>query len=192
MAKISNIFNLIVKNESVLCDIDSYVNGFASLLDNFSQDKSVKYKYCYVKHNETDKPHYHIVVKFISKGEDRKRFTINTISNSFNINSDYIEFCGNERLSIRYLIHRDNIEKKQYCLNDIKGNWDINKYFNESSDNLTELIDFIKGDNIEGVVFCNFGSLVFAVRAQTPKLLPYCFKYAYALVALMKDISICG
>ncbi len=97
--------------------------------DNFAfiltQIRKYNYAYCLhdkdVKDDETGelkKAHVHVVMKFTG------RRTLSSVKNEmmgYGVPDNLVNTC-NERVMLRYLIHKDNPEKYQYPLSDIQTN----------------------------------------------------------------------
>lgn len=115
-------------------------------------------EYAFIEHDldinengEIKKIHYHLYVKLHKK----KTFGgVYEIINKWKENSTQphlIENTLNVAKTIRYLIHKDDIDKYQYNINDILSNFDIQKYFSiEISDSqfISNVLELIKEKEI--------------------------------------------
>lgn len=108
---------------------DIIINDILKRLENYLQYQTLSY--CYILHDKDyDKngiaklPHIHIVLF----NAPRKRLStyINEIADNLNINplAVQIEKAVNLEGCIQYLIHKNDIEKWQYSINEIKTNID--------------------------------------------------------------------
>lgn len=104
-------------------------------------------QYVYIKHvgeTEEKKEHYHIYLKF-------KNARYNTaLANLLGIETRFVKKIDIERDFIRYLIHKDNKEKRQYSFSDLKFSENIGDivhkaYIDIKSDyDIEILIDFVR------------------------------------------------
>lgn len=83
-------------------------------------------------------PHLHIVLHYESRvyGSLILSTIQQAIGSLFSVNQVTCEYCSNIRGSIRYLIHKDDINKFQYDFKDIYSNFDLDCYM-EDIKNLT-------------------------------------------------------
>ena len=128
--------------------------------------KSIQFyscKYYYILHDrdvndktgEIKKPHYHLLVKLdnaisiekIIKSLLNERGTQEAIENDFSIVKSF-------KGMLRYLIHKDNLEKEQYNLNEIITNdRNISYYFNDNTivENFQLITQIIKDSKIKSM-----------------------------------------
>lgn len=110
------------------------------------------------------KPHYHLIIMYCGK----KSYS--------QVCNDLSPLCGtipqrvrDTRSTVRYLIHKDNPEKAQYLINDIKlfGGVSIRDYFTDKinrDDLFEQIVDFIESEDI--TEFCD---LVTYTRYNKPE-----------------------
>lgn len=104
-------------------------------------------QYVYIKHigeTEEKKEHVHVYLKF-------KNARYNTaLANLLGIEDRFVKKIENEREFIRYLLHKDNVEKRQYNFSDLVFSQEIGDivhkaYIDIKSDYDVEiLIDYIR------------------------------------------------
>lgn len=136
------------------CDIEECLNTL--------QKSYVVQKYAYIEHNkdvdengELKKSHYHLYLYF------PKQQDVAPIMKIFNVN--HIEAIQDEDATIRYFIHKNNPEKYQYEIDDIKTNFDIRKCFTIGKDENEEqeVMDLLKILNyIESDKYTNMNDLL--------------------------------
>lgn len=98
------------------------------------------------------KPHYHFLMHFPTK---KSLAQIQAISDEFSGVRVLYDECAvrDIRAMCRYLVHKDNPEKFQYEISDLKtfGGFDYQKYFTGSDDVdliLQEIMEFCKDNNL--------------------------------------------
>ena len=92
-------------------------------IENIKNNISEFHYYAYISHkpdNDDDRLHIHYV--FQCNGSR----SLKNVSDTLDVDSQYMQVCKRPRGAIRYLIHLDNPEKEQYSLSDITTN---DKYF---------------------------------------------------------------
>ena len=106
-------------------------------------------KFAYIKHDKdidvdgvVKKTHYHVLLEFINGG-NKKQLCVD-----FNLKPNMFQSVSNVIGYIRYLVHKDDIEKYQYSVDDVvsKG-YDIKKivdssYVMNNSDIINDLINY--------------------------------------------------
>lgn len=100
-------FAMVLYKDSTSYDYDKVINYI---------EKNYKY-YAYIEHDEdTDnkKPHTHVLMHF-----DNKRYNTG-VAKELNVPSNYI-VNANLIPYLRYLIHFDDEDKKQYSVDEVKG-----------------------------------------------------------------------
>ena len=110
-------------------DSESY--SFKNVLDYVSNHFD---KYCYIKHfpeEDEKKVHYHLVFYF-----PNKRWK-SSLSNELNVPINYFQKV-NLKPYLKYLIHYDNEEKKQYSVDEVIG---------PLKDMLVDILSFNKEEN---------------------------------------------
>lgn len=115
-------------------DTDSY--DFKEVLQVI---KAHKY-YAYIKHipEETEKkPHFHVILSFDNATKK------STLANKLGIPENYISEIKNFRSMCRYLIHKDDEDKYQYDLNDVKISKPFERKFYKCFDDLENEEDII-------------------------------------------------
>lgn len=111
-------------------DINKRSRLFALLL--YEEDESHKkaiqyiknnYDYAMILHNqdctedgEIKKEHYHVVIRF------RNARTIRCVFMELGIEPNYIQVCRSFDGAVRYLIHKDDVDKFQYSATEIQTN----------------------------------------------------------------------
>ena len=128
-------------------NIELIIYDYAILMNKIKICIDNKFQYAYCLHDKdiddndhTKKAHYHLRIFHT----DRK--TISAWSKVFHVKENEIETLIDKRLSIRYLIHRDNKEKYQYEIENIVSNFDLSSYFLDKkveSDDITTIINYI-------------------------------------------------
>lgn len=101
-------------------------------------------QYAYIEHEpeqEEKKKHTHVLLYFVNKR------TLQALSKELGVPQNYIQ-CAKLRPYLKYLIHFDNEEKKQYKIEDVKGTLsdllvDITTN-NSEENNFSELFLFIQ------------------------------------------------
>lgn len=94
--------------------------------------KSNKY-WAYIKHiaeKEETKEHYHVFLQL------ENACTIETLGKRLNVPVNYIQKVMSVRASCRYLIHKDNDDKIQYNISDVKVSPLFERKFNLQFDDL--------------------------------------------------------
>ena len=104
------------------------------------------YDYAYILHEaeeETKKPHWHVVIRF-------KNAQWNTaLAKNLGISENYIRNSSNLDKALQYLIHFNDVEKKQYDISSVKGSLvdrlktSINKSDRTEDEEASILIDYI-------------------------------------------------
>jgi len=104
------------------------------------------YDYAYILHEaeeETKKPHWHVVLRF-------KNAQWNTaLSKNLGISVNYIRNSNDIDRALQYLIHYNNVEKKQYDISCVKGplvdrlKISLNKVDRTEDEEAKILIDYI-------------------------------------------------
>lgn len=121
---------------------DSLTYDYKKIIDYI--EKNFKY-YAYIYHDEdieTKKPHTHVLMHF-----DNKRY-ITALAKELNIPHNYI-INVNFIPYLRYLIHFDDEDKKQYSIDDVKGTLTsrlrdiINKDNKTESEQVAEIMSYI-------------------------------------------------
>lgn len=110
-------------------DSESY--SFSYVLDYIKNNFE---NYAYIKHEPEEdekKTHYHVIIYF-----PNKRWK-SSLSNELNVPINYFESV-NLVPYLKYLIHYDNEEKKQYNVDDVKG---------PLRDKLNDILHFNKEEN---------------------------------------------
>lgn len=146
--------NLLITSSMLYSSLVGYCSRFYFIL----HDKDIN------EEGTLKTPHYHLIIDF---GKSRKRYTtiINDLSKLLAINQNCIsvERCINIVKSVRYLVHKDDLDKYQYSPNLILSNASsfLNIYLNSEdllsldfiinaitgSDNYLDLISFIGFEN---------------------------------------------
>lgn len=105
-------------------------------LVNFLDNNKLVTRYYLIKHDkdkmsngEYKKSHYHLLIESDNTSHHLK----NDLQTSFkvlysNISQCSIETCRSAKSQLRYLIHKDNLEKAQYDVTDVISN-DIENYY---------------------------------------------------------------
>lgn len=106
-------------------------------------------KWAYIKHfpeNEETKEHYHVILSFDNQS------SISALSKKTGVPEQHIKGIKNFRSMCRYLIHKDDEEKYQYSLDQVKVSPLLSKEFKKQFDDIEtedEIIDkiynFIEG-----------------------------------------------
>jgi hypothetical protein len=108
--KKGNAFCMILYKDSVSYDYNSIINYITKNYD----------KYAYIEHEQEEedkKPHTHVVFYF-----NNKRYPNAIAKNDFNSNTIDLKLTSCHLIPmLRYLIHYDNEEKKQYSIENVKG-----------------------------------------------------------------------
>lgn len=88
-------------------------------------------------------PHLHIVLHYESRvyGSLILSTLQQAIGSLFSISQVTCEYCSNIRGSIRYLIHKDDLEKYQYKFEDIYSNFNIDVYMEDVKNVTIEIIE---------------------------------------------------
>ena len=104
------------------------------------------YDHAYILHEaeeETKKPHWHVVVRF-------KNAQWNTaLAKNLGISENYIRNSSNLDKALQYLMHLNDVEKKQYDISCVKGSLvdrlktSINKVNRTEDEEASILIDYI-------------------------------------------------
>ena len=100
-------------------------------------------KWAFIKHfpeSNEKKEHYHVILSF--ENATKKE----TLSNKLGVPSNYIDSIKNFRATCRYLIHKDDEEKFQYSLDQVKVSHLFEKEYKKQFDDLEtedEIIDNI-------------------------------------------------
>lgn len=112
-------------------DSDSY-----DIHEVFRNLKSYK-KWAYIKHDKdlnsddvSKKLHIHFLLHL------ENAMTIKALSNKIGVPINYIQNVRNERSCVRYLIHKDDEDKFQYNLSEIKCSGSYERYVNKCFDDL--------------------------------------------------------
>lgn len=141
--------------------VDGVVNynleDIKSVVYDWSKSKSMSYYL--IEHNEDgENKHYHIVLDFTNYA------TFKTIKNKFPHGD--IEKCRNVKLAVRYLLHLDHCDKKQYDKAEIITNNSskLEKYLkdsvNEKEMSINELLELIGHGAIREFEIVNYVSAV--------------------------------
>ncbi len=109
--------------------------------------KGLNCNYAYINHNETNNNHYHALIIFKNP---RYLSSIKTL-----FEGAHIEICRSINITCRYLLHLDDDEKKEYSIDDIKCNFDINPLINSGLEyfNPNNILDDIENGCVTLVHF---------------------------------------
>lgn len=97
-------------------------------------------KYAYIKHfpeSDEKKEHYHLILSL-----DNPR-SVESLSNRLDIPKNLIQNCKSLRGSCRYLIHRDDEDKRQYNFDDVVVSKSFLSTFGKSFDDLMSDSDIL-------------------------------------------------
>jgi len=86
-------------------------------------------KYAYIKHipeKEEKKEHYHIIIKLDNA------CTIQSLSKKTGVPIQHIQNIRNERSMLRYLIHKDDEDKIQYDISQVKVSSSYERFFHKA------------------------------------------------------------
>lgn len=132
-----------LKKVAFICyDESELKNGLEKIKFNLA-------KYAYIKHDKdidvdgcVKKLHYHVLLEFIN-GANKKQLCVD-----FNLKPNMFQSVSNVIGYIRYLVHKDDLEKYQYSVDDVisKG-YDIKKivessYIMNNTDIINDLINY--------------------------------------------------
>lgn len=154
------------------------------------------YEFYYIYHNKfsdyelfkskgKEKKHYHFQIYFYNNDLKPKQ-NIDFFASSLNIKCNFFELIKSKRKAIQYLVHKNNCEKYQFNVCDIKTNCQSNilNYFPElkESTQAIKIINYIKKHKM-----CSYYDLV---RYCTKKnLYSTLRRNQYLFTNLKKDID---
>lgn len=132
-------------------------------------------KWAYIKHfpeSNEKKEHYHIILSF--ENATKKE----TLSNKLGVPMNYIDEIKNLRSMCRYLVHKDDEEKYQYSLEQVKVSRLFEKEFKKQFD------DILTDDEIIDKIYCFIDSLSSMTFSEGLRLLiqyvnSNCFERVY-------------
>lgn len=85
-------------------------------IENIKKNISEFFYYVYISHKPDDddeRLHIHYVLQCNGTR------SLKNIADTLDVDSQYIQVCHRPRGAIRYLLHLDNPEKEQYCIDDL-------------------------------------------------------------------------
>lgn len=164
-------------NFELILFLDSKTYDLFRILDKVR--KNCNYAYILHDKDEDKKPHYHVLCFF------RTQHSISAIKKLFNLENQSIQVIKNKVGAIQYLIHKNDLEKYQYDINDIATNFEISKYFDNRVDSenqvIYDLITYIKNSN--NIIYLkNFYDYILANNYW-----PYYRRNAYMINELIKE-----
>ena len=139
-------FNLILNVPKRFCDNPVYLNNISNNLKTVFTSHNIPEFYFILHIGETNEqgelktPHFHIVVSFGYRVYSSIILDClrEVLSSLYNDNLVSIEYVNDMRSCVRYLIHYDNSNKKQYDISNIvSNNRDLTFYFLTEKGNLT-------------------------------------------------------
>ena len=113
------------KNFNIVCYDEHLLKEFLLEYAN-----SIK-EYAYIKHlpeSEEKKEHYHVFIEFFNPKNH------STIAKQLNVNIRLVQTCKDRYKLIRYFVHKDNLDKIQYEIDEIITDMDINVIYNILND----------------------------------------------------------
>lgn len=143
-----------LKKVAFICyDESELKNGLEKIKFNLA-------KYAYIKHDKdvdvdgcVKKLHYHVLLEFIN-GANKKQLCVD-----FNLKPNMFQSVSNVIGYIRYLVHKDDLEKYQYSVDDVisKG-YDIKKivessYIMNNTDIINDLINYKNCSRFEMLIY---------------------------------------
>lgn len=114
-------------SESYVCDdllknMDKLFPEFAYILHDMDVDDN----------GELKKPHIHWVGRFKSAR------SLQTVSDDIGVGSNMVEYCGDFKKAVQYLIHANDPDKYQYASESVVSSFDLEKYFRPDLDEIQQ------------------------------------------------------
>lgn len=170
-------------------------------------DRINKYnlEWCFCLHDkdtnefgEVKKEHVHGILHFDgkkSKEQVSALFIMCGVAKGFagykdgTANTNLVTACQNKRGAVRYLIHKDDLDKWQYNKSDIRafGGFDIEKYFDYSSSEELSLFKDIYDFCEDNSVFFYYQLIKYAYENESDTWLPYIINNGYAVREYLKS-----